>query len=547
MGKTSSLAALMVFLLTASVALADEAAPDRDAAEAPPERTGFWAPPPEFASPHGQPGTGGPTLCVGTTPVTETLAAQLRLTPGLGLVVDNLGNDDDNPAYKAGLRTNDVLLKLDDQLLLNPPQLDALVQALYKPGDTVTLTILHQGKEQTIPVNVVTADWPPSGLSGYFGACVDYLPGTGMERLAGPRNRLGPITPEAKAEAETETKVAYLGVATSYVTETLRDQLGLPPGMGLVVELVGPDSPAAQAGLRRHDLLVRLDDQRLVNLPQLAVLVRMHQPGDKVTLTLLRGGEELKVPVTLGETVLRDVVLPGDVAQRLGTGSPRLGFLRASSITFSDREHLLTLSHPNDQKYLVAKDRASGQVLFEGPIQTDEERAKVPPAILKKLERLEQVVQPKVVSRLPIVRLDDGVHNLILTWVGHTRYLLAKDSRTGQVLFDGPIDTEERLDAVPEVIREKLKTIKPLVYLPAPDGAPALHSNDEHYDLTVTQRDGQLYLLAKDRPANQTIFDGPIDTEEQLNTVPEAIRDKVRGMRQSFPRPSAPDAPDSSM
>ena len=53
-------------------------------------------------------------------------------------------------------------------------------------------------------------------------------------------------------------------------------------GVGLLVNHVVPGSPAKLAGIEKHDVLHRLDDQYLINPPQLAVLIRTREPGDTV-------------------------------------------------------------------------------------------------------------------------------------------------------------------------------------------------------------------------------------------------------------------------
>src|SRR5262249_59191177 len=61
-----------------------------------------------------------------------------------------------------------------------------------------------------------------------------------------------------------EEKGTYLGVLISPVPEVLYDQLPqLPPGQGVVVTHVLPDSPAAQAMLRRHDILLAYADEKI--------------------------------------------------------------------------------------------------------------------------------------------------------------------------------------------------------------------------------------------------------------------------------------------
>ena len=61
--------------------------------------------------------------------------------------------------------------------------------------------------------------------------------------------------------------VTFLGVETSPVSGTLTSQLGLPEGSGLVVSRVMPDSPAA-GSLKEHDILLKLDDQLLIEQRQ---------------------------------------------------------------------------------------------------------------------------------------------------------------------------------------------------------------------------------------------------------------------------------------
>ena len=91
----------------------------------------------------------------------------------------------------------------------------------------------------------------------------------------------------------------YLGVIVSAIPPELSVHLDLKPGAGLVVFGVAPDSPAQKAGLKRHDILLKLSDQLLINVPQLQTLIAHRKAGDKVTLAVLRNGETKKLDVTL--------------------------------------------------------------------------------------------------------------------------------------------------------------------------------------------------------------------------------------------------------
>ncbi|MCX6953383.1 MAG: PDZ domain-containing protein, partial [Verrucomicrobia bacterium] len=94
--------------------------------------------------------------------------------------------------------------------------------------------------------------------------------------------------------------VTFLGVEAGPVSATLVAQLGLAEGNGLVVNQVLPNSPATGV-LKPHDILLKLDDQILIEQRQLAVLVRGHKEGDEVTLTYLRGGKQATAKVKLAK------------------------------------------------------------------------------------------------------------------------------------------------------------------------------------------------------------------------------------------------------
>lgn len=93
--------------------------------------------------------------------------------------------------------------------------------------------------------------------------------------------------------------VPWLGVAADEASEALRAQLSLPDATGLVVRDITAKSPAALAGLQANDILLKLDDQLLVNAPQLQSLIRARKAGEEVALTILRKGKETKVKTKL--------------------------------------------------------------------------------------------------------------------------------------------------------------------------------------------------------------------------------------------------------
>jgi hypothetical protein len=98
-------------------------------------------------------------LGLGVEESSEALSSQLGLKPGEGLTVTLIAAD--SPAAKAEFHKNDVLVELDGQMLVHPLQLRKLVQ-MHAQGDTVSLTFYRGGKKQNISVKLGTTSWAES-------------------------------------------------------------------------------------------------------------------------------------------------------------------------------------------------------------------------------------------------------------------------------------------------------------------------------------------------------------------------------------------------
>jgi serine protease DegQ len=94
---------------------------------------------------------------------------------------------------------------------------------------------------------------------------------------------------------------AYLGVGADQVTREVAAQLGLDRAAGVLVLEVADGSPAAQAGLRPGDVIVRIGDQPVDTVEDFFGELRQRRPGDRAQLTIVRDGREQQVTVTLGE------------------------------------------------------------------------------------------------------------------------------------------------------------------------------------------------------------------------------------------------------
>src|SRR6266699_579116 len=123
----------------------------------------------------------------------------------------------------------------------------------------------------------------------------------------------GPPGVPGHHEKAPKVPTTFLGVETSQVPDVVSEQLGLAKGLGLVVEYVVPDSPAASAGIQQNDILKMLNDQVLIEPSQLRKLLQTFSDGTEVTLTILRKGKEQKISAKLAkkERPQRHSLIPG--------------------------------------------------------------------------------------------------------------------------------------------------------------------------------------------------------------------------------------------
>lgn len=156
------------------------------------------------------------------------------------------------------------------------------------------------------------------------------LVGNGCGNVATPGGNVDPkailqIVSSVTASALMDTNpVTWLGLAADEVSEDVRAQLPLPASAGLIVRHVTQDGPAAQAGVLKNDVLVRLDDQLLINSAQLRALIRGKKDGEKTTLSLLRKGKDLQVSAKLAKKAQPDDEAGLSQAINLGSFHPEL-------------------------------------------------------------------------------------------------------------------------------------------------------------------------------------------------------------------------------
>jgi S1-C subfamily serine protease len=96
-------------------------------------------------------------------------------------------------------------------------------------------------------------------------------------------------------------QVGYLGVAVQSMDAAAAQQLGLNVTSGaLVTATPQPGTPAANAGIGRYSVIVKVGDTSVTSADTLGTAVKGHQPGDSVSVTWVNSGGTHTAIVTLG-------------------------------------------------------------------------------------------------------------------------------------------------------------------------------------------------------------------------------------------------------
>lgn len=93
----------------------------------------------------------------------------------------------------------------------------------------------------------------------------------------------------------------FLGIDFNDIDPDTAEALGLPSAEGVVIGQIVAGSPAEDAGLLPEDVIVAIGGTKVTNSGDLVAALRIHQPGDEVTLRYFRDGAEETVDVTLVE------------------------------------------------------------------------------------------------------------------------------------------------------------------------------------------------------------------------------------------------------
>ena len=209
-------------------------------------------------------------LGVAVENVPHRLEKKFGLKRGEGVLIVQV--EDDSPADYADLERGDVILSVDGKKVRSPAQLRRYIRR-HKPGNTVRLEVIHDGKPKTVEVELARR---PHRHREEWSFCV-------------PEIHVWPVTG------------AYLGVRLQELNEDLARYFGVEPYSGVLIAEVLEDSPAERAGLKAGDILTAIDGEEVESPQDVRDVLRDYEPGDEAELAVVREGKEKKIRVTLGK------------------------------------------------------------------------------------------------------------------------------------------------------------------------------------------------------------------------------------------------------
>ena len=280
--KVNSIGLLLALILTAGVAVAQQTPPP--APESPDEpldqNFSFFI-------------DGGGFLGVYAENISRENMSRYRVNQVRGVGVTQVVKD--SPAEKAGLRKDDVILRLDGENVSSVRKLNRLVSEL-SPDQSVKVSISRGGSEQEVTATIgKRSNTMAQNLLGGEPRIFKWE-GPDLKGFKWENRNFPNFNNDGGNMTFFLNNSRRIGVSTMSLTKQLADYFGIADGKGALVTSVTEDGPAAKAGVKAGDVITAIDGEAVDSPGDISRVINRKKEGD-VTLTIVRNKSQQTIHV----------------------------------------------------------------------------------------------------------------------------------------------------------------------------------------------------------------------------------------------------------
>lgn len=245
----------------------------------------------------------------------------------------------------------------------------------------------------------------------------------------------------------------WLGIAGKSIDEAMSHQLGIK--QGVIIDLVAPAGPAANAGIGKHDIITKIGDVEVANMEELRATVQKLKPNQQLDFEVLSRGKKENRKVTIGE---RPAGLP-EFGQQ-----PQIHMLQGQALP---KELLKDL--PADQRKLVEglmakqlEQLGKGFAGGELPLNAGELHLKNANPAAGANGRIElnfgEMMKNGNAQVAGSITMMDDKGTISMRMKNNAKDVEVKD-KEGKLLYSGPYETDVDKAAVPDDIRKRIDAL----------------------------------------------------------------------------------------
>jgi serine protease Do len=269
-----------------------------------------------FAGQRGGPVHGSQSyLGVDLKDVSDDQVSALKLKDSRGAEITRV--DHDGPAGKMGLREHDVVIQMNGVAIEGEEHIRRMLSAT-PPGHTIVLLISRDGQQLSMTAQMADRSVVErQAWEQHFGTPPPQAPATALPSdEASAAGSVAPSNGSAPASRYSKSFIGsllssptYTGVMLERLGPQLATFFGVPTGTGLLVRNVETNSPAAMAGLRAGDVVLRADSKNVGSMSDWARAVK-EAKGRPVSVVVLRDRQQITMVLTPDTKKRSDVEWP---------------------------------------------------------------------------------------------------------------------------------------------------------------------------------------------------------------------------------------------